>query len=181
MNIYDFKVNTIDGEEISLEQYKGKVLLIANTASKCGFTPQYKDLQKLYEKFNEKGFEILGFPSNQFGEQEPGANHEVKAFCEINYGVQFPMFEKIDVRGGNAHPLFKYLTEKAPFKGFDLENPTAKFLHGHLVKNFPDYIVGDSIKWNFTKFLIDKKGNVVARFESPVEPMDIVPEVEKLL
>src|SRR5689334_2782520 len=109
MNIYDFKVRTIDGEEVSLETYKGKVLLIANTASKCGFTPQYKDLQKLYEIYNAQGFEILGFPSNQFGEQEPGANNEVKAFCEINYGVQFPMFEKIDVRGETAHPLFKYL------------------------------------------------------------------------
>ncbi|MBL4936026.1 glutathione peroxidase [Clostridium sp. YIM B02515] len=181
MSIYDFKVKTIDGEEISLEEYKGKVLLIANTASKCGFTPQYKDLQKLYEQYNSQGFEILGFPSNQFAEQEPGSNNEVKTFCEINYGVKFPMFEKIEVRGENAHPLFKYLTEKAPFKGFDLEDATGKFLHTHLVNNFPDYLVGDSIKWNFTKFLINKEGNVVARFESPVEPMDIAPEVEKLL
>jgi glutathione peroxidase len=181
MSIYDFKVKTIDGDEKSLGEYKGKVLLIANTASKCGFTPQYKDLQKLYEQYNAKGFEILGFPSNQFGEQEPGANNEVKSFCEINYGVQFPMFEKIDVRGKDAHPLFKYLIEKAPFKGLDLENATGKFLHGHLSKNFPDYLVGDSIKWNFTKFLVDREGNVVARFESPIDPMDIAPEIEKLL
>jgi len=181
MSIYDFKVTTIDGEEKTLEDYKGKVLLITNTASKCGFTPQYKDLQKLYEQYNEKGFEILGFPSNQFGEQEPGPNNEVKTFCEINYGVQFQMFEKIDVRGANAHPLFKYLIEKAPFKGFDLDNPTGKFLHGHLVNNFPDYLVGDSIKWNFTKFLVDREGNVVGRFESPIDPMDMAPEIEKLL
>jgi glutathione peroxidase len=181
MSIYDFKVNTIDGEEVSLEEYKGKVLLIANTASKCGFTPQYKDLQKLYEKYQSKGLEILGFPSNQFAEQEPGNNSEVKAFCEINYGVKFPMFEKIDVRGGQAHPIFKYLTEKAPFKGFDLDNPTARFLNTFLSEKFPDYLIGDSIKWNFTKFLVDRDGNVVGRFESPVDPMDMVSEVEKLL
>ncbi|ERI94873.1 glutathione peroxidase [Clostridiales bacterium oral taxon 876 str. F0540] len=181
MSIYDFKVTTIDGEEISLDKYKGKVLLITNTASKCGFTPQYKDLQKLYEKYNSEGFEILGFPSNQFAEQEPGSNSEVKTFCEINYGVQFPMFEKIDVRGETAHPLFKYLISESPFKGFDLEDATGKFLNNHLLKNFPDFLIGDSIKWNFTKFLIDREGNVVARFESPVEPMDIAPEVEKLI
>lgn len=181
MNIYDFKVKTIDGDEVSLGEYKGKVLLIVNTASKCGFTPQYKELQKLYEHYNSKGLEILGFPSNQFAEQEPGTNAEVKSFCEINYGVQFPMFEKIDVRGDAAHPLFKYLIEKAPYKGLDLESEKGNFLHGHLVKNFPDYLTGDSIKWNFTKFLIDKQGNVVARFESPIDPMDIAPEIEKLL
>ena len=181
MNIYDFKVKSIDGDEISLDAYKGKVLLIANTASKCGFTPQYKDLQKLYEKYQAKGLEILGFPSNQFAEQEPGNNNEVKAFCEINYGVKFPMFEKIEVRGGNAHPVFKYLTEKAPFKGFDLSNPTARFLNTFLNEKLPDYLIGDSIKWNFTKFLIDREGNVVGRFESPVDPMDMVSELEKLL
>lgn len=181
MNIYDFKVKTIDGEEKSLEDYKGKVLIISNTASKCGFTPQYKDLQKLYENYNSKGLEILGFPSNQFAEQEPGSNTDVKAFCQINYGVGFDMFEKIDVKGKDAHPLFKYLTEKAPFKGFDLENPTGKFLNNFLKDNFPENLIGDSIKWNFTKFLIDREGNVVGRFESPVDPMDMAPEIEKLL
>lgn len=181
MSIYDFKVRDIDGEEKNLEEYKGKVLIIANTASKCGFTPQYKDLQKLYEKYNSKGLEILGFPSNQFGEQEPGSNKEVKAFCEVNYGVAFPMFEKIDVRGKDAHPLFKYLIEKAPFKGFDLDNPSGRFLNTYLKEKYPEHLVGDSIKWNFTKFLIDREGNIVGRFESPVEPMDMVREIEKLL
>jgi glutathione peroxidase len=181
MNIYDFKANSIDGELKSLEEYKGKVLLIVNTASKCGFTPQYKDLQKLYEKYNSNGFEILGFPSNQFGEQEPGNNSEVKSFCEINYGVQFPMFEKIDVRGKDAHPLFKHLTEQAPFKGFDLENPTGKFLNTFLKEKLPDFLIGDSIKWNFTKFLIDRNGNVVERFESPVDPLDISGNIEVIL
>lgn len=181
MNIYDFKVTTIDGEEKSLEEYNGKVLIITNTASKCGFTPQYKDLQKLYEIYNSKGLEILGFPSNQFAEQEPGNNSEVKSFCEINYGVTFPLFEKIDVKGKYAHPLFKYLIENSPFKGFDLENPSAKFLHSFLSEKFPENLIGDSIKWNFTKFLIDRQGNIIGRFESPVDPLDLVVEIEKLL
>lgn len=181
MNIYDFKVTTIDGEEKTLADYKGKVLIIANTASKCGFTPQYKELQKVYEKYNSQGLEILGFPSNQFGEQEPGNNNEVKTFCEINYGVSFPMFEKIDVRGKDAHPLFRYLTDEASFKGFNLEEASHRFLHGYLKENYPEYLIGDSIKWNFTKFLIDRQGNVVARFESPVDPMDMVKDIEGLL
>lgn len=181
MSVYNFKVKTIDGEEISLDKYKGKVLIIANTASKCGFTPQYADLQKLYDEYNDKGFEILGFPSNQFAEQEPGTNDEVKNFCQLNYGVTFPLFSKIDVRGASADPLFKYLSDTAPFKGFDLTKEKGKFLHDFLKENFPDYLEGNSIKWNFTKFLINKNGEVVGRFESPIVPLDIAPEIEKLL
>lgn len=181
MSIYDFKAKNIDGEEISLEKYKGKVLIIVNTASKCGFTPQYKDLQKLYEKYNAKGLEILGFPCNQFGEQEPGKNDEVKTFCEVNYGVAFPMFEKIDVRGKDAHPLFKYLTENTPFQGFDLNDPSAKFLNNVIKEKYPEYLIGDSIKWNFTKFLIDREGKIIGRFESPVDPIDLTPYIENLL
>jgi Glutathione peroxidase len=181
MNIYDFNLRTIDGEEISLNQYKGKVLLIVNTASKCGFTPQYKDLEKIYKDYKDYGIEILGFPSNQFAEQEPGNNKEVKNFCELNYGVTFPLFEKIDVRGADAHPIFKYLIKEAPFKGFDMSNPSAKLLYGFIQEKLPEYLVGDSVKWNFTKFLIDKEGNVVNRFESPVDPLDIVPSIKKLL
>ncbi|MCJ7688774.1 MAG: redoxin domain-containing protein, partial [Clostridiaceae bacterium] len=120
MKIYDFKFKTIDGQDEALNQFENKVLLIVNTASKCGFTPQYKDLQKLYEKYNSKGFEILGFPSNQFAEQEPESNDAVKNFCEINFGVTFPLSEKIEVKGNDADPLFKYLTGESPFKGFDL-------------------------------------------------------------
>lgn len=181
MNIYDFNVKTIDGEEICLNQYKGKILLIVNTASKCGFTPQYKDLEAIYNKYKDYGIEILGFPSNQFAEQEPGSNNEVKNFCEINYGVTFPLFEKVDVRGGDAHPLFKYLTKEAPFKGFDMNNFSAKLLYTFIQEKLPDYLIGDSIKWNFTKFLIDRDGNVVERFESAIEPLDIVPSIKKLL
>jgi glutathione peroxidase len=181
MSVYDFKLKSIDGDEIALEQYKGKVLIIVNTASKCGFTPQYESLEKIYKEYNDKGLEILGFPSNQFAQQEPGTNNEVKQFCLINYGVTFPLFEKIDVRGAFVHPLFKYLTEAAPFKGFDLNNPAGKHLNDILKERFPDFLEGNSIKWNFTKFLISREGNVVGRFEPAVDPADMVPEIEKLL
>ena len=181
MSIYDFKVNSIDGNEVNLEQYKGKVLIIANTASKCGFTPQYADLEKIYQDYNSKGVEVLGFPCNQFAEQEPGNNSEVKNFCTLNYGVTFPLFQKIDVRGASAHPLFKYLSEQLQFKGLDLNHPSGKILYSFLQEKFPEYLVGDSIKWNFTKFLIDRNGNVVQRFEPTTEPLDMIPEIEKLL
>ena len=181
MSVYDFKATTIDGDEISLNQYKGKVLLIVNTASKCGFTPQYEGLEEIYKKYHSQGFEILGFPSNQFAEQEPGNNSEVKNFCSINYGVTFPLFEKTDVRGDNAHPLFKYLSEAAPYKGLDLNHPIGKVLAEVLEKEFPHYLEGNSIKWNFTKFLVDRDGNVVDRFEPTSEPKDIIEHIEKLL
>jgi glutathione peroxidase len=181
MSIYDFVVKDIDGEEVKLDQYKGKVLLIANTASKCGFTPQYEGLQKLYDKYKSRGFEILGFPSNQFLEQEPGSSSEIKSFCQLNYGVSFPMFEKIDVRGENANSLFKYLTNEVPYEGLDQNTEKGKFLHSFLSEKFPEYLEGNSIKWNFTKFLIDKKGKVVKRFESPVEPEAMEKDIEVLL
>ncbi|MBX4263379.1 glutathione peroxidase [Clostridium estertheticum] len=181
MSIYDFNAITIDGEEVSLKQYKGKVLIIVNTASKCGFTPQYKGLEKLYEQYKDKGFEILGFPSNQFAAQEPGESSEIKNFCEINYGVSFPLFEKTDVRGKNAHPIFEYLTEKAKFKGFDLNQPNEKKFNDMLEKKFPELLVGNSVKWNFTKFLIGRDGNVEYRFEPTTTPEDISTDIEKLL
>lgn len=181
MSIYDFKFNSIDNEPMSIGDFKDKVLLIVNTASKCGFTPQYEGLEKLYEKYKDRGLEIIGFPSNQFAGQEPGESSEIKNFCMINYGVFFPLSEKVDVRGENAHPLFKYLVEKAPFKGYDLSKEKAKMISDHINNNFPEFMEGDSIKWNFTKFLIDRKGNVVNRFESPIEPLDISGEIEKLL
>jgi glutathione peroxidase len=158
MSIYDFTVKTIRGEEKSMADYKGKVLLIVNTASKCGFTPQYKELQELYDEYKDKGFEVLGFPCNQFGHQEPGSESEIESFCQLNYGVTFPMFAKVDVNGANAHPLFVYLTEKAPG------------------------ILGTkAIKWNFTKFLVDKNGNVVGRFAPQTKPSELKQEIEKLL
>ena len=181
MNIYDFTAKDIDGNLVSLQDYKGKVLIVVNTASKCGFTPQYEDLQKLYDNYKDKGVEILGFPCNQFMDQEPGTNQETKSFCSLNYGVNFPLFEKTDVNGKFAHPLFKYLVSEAPFKGFDMSNPTNKMLDAMLKDKFPEFAVGDAVKWNFTKFIIDKEANVVNRFEPATEPMDMVSTIENLL
>ena len=181
MKIYDFTVKTNRGEEKSLAEYKGKVVLIVNTASKCGFTPQFEGLQKLYDSYKDKGLEILGFPCNQFAGQEPGSNEEVQSFCQLNYGVNFQIFEKGDVRGETAQPLFKYLTSQKKFEGFDESHPIAAPLMKALKENFPEYLEGDGIKWNFTKFLIDRDGNVVKRFEPTTNPEDIAPEIEKLL
>jgi len=178
MTIYNFKATTIDGEKVSFDHYKGKVLLIVNTASKCGFTPQYEGLEKLYEQYKDKGLEILGFPSNQFYGQEPGESSEIKNFCMINYGVSFQLFEKNDVNGENAQPIFKYLTEKTTFKGFDLNHPIGEKLNEILS---PELLAGDSVKWNFTKFLIGRDGNIVNRYEPTTAPEDLVTEIEKLL
>jgi len=141
-NIYDFTLNTIDGAAAPLSAYQGKVVLLVNVASKCGYTPQYAGLQKLYEKYKDKGFVIVGVPANNFGAQEPGTNEEIKTFCSRNYNVTFPMMSKVSVKGADKTPLYGYLTDKT----------------------------GGEIKWNFTKFLIDKKGNIVSRFESAVTP-----------
>lgn len=181
MGVYDFTVKTNKGVEKSLADYKGKVLLIVNTASKCGFTPQFEGLQKLYTEYKDKGLEILGFPCNQFAAQDPGSADEIQSFCKLNYGVTFQIFEKGDVRGETAQPLFKYLTSQKKFEGFNENHPTAKPLMDALKQNFPEYLEGDGIKWNFTKFLIDKNGEVVARFEPTTDPADIASEIEKLL
>ncbi len=157
-NIYSFTVKDILGQEKSLQEYKGKVLLIVNVASECGFTPQYVDLQEVYSQYKDKGFVVLGFPCNQFGAQEKGSDAEIKKFCDLKYRVTFPMFSKIDVNGENAHPLYKFLTkEKSGFLGTQ------------------------AIKWNFTKFLIDRAGNVVDRFASTTNPKQMVKDIEKLL
>ena len=181
MSVYDFTVKTSQGKEKALADYKGKVLLIVNTASKCGFTPQFKELQDLYMKYKGQGLEILGFPCNQFAEQDPGANGEIEQFCRFNYGVTFQIFEKGDVRGETAQPLFKYLIAEKGFEGFDMEHPIAPLLLDALKKNFPEYLKGDGIKWNFTKFLIDKEGNVVKRFEPTTAPLSIAKDIEALL
>ena len=155
MVFYDFKAKRLNGREVSLEEYKDKVVLVVNTASKCGFTPQLTGLTKLYEKYSDKGFVILGFPCNQFGRQDPDG--EARNNCLINYGVRFPMFERIDVNGANAHPLFNYLKVEA------------------------DGILGNNIKWNFTKFLIDRKGKVVKRFAPITKPEKIESYIMELL
>ena len=180
MGIYDFSAERINGEEVSLDQFKGDVLVVVNTASKCGFTPQYEDLQKLYERYKDKGLSIIGFPCNQFGEQELSNNGEVEAFCQLNYGVSFPLFSKVDVRGSDAHPVFQYLTEAAPFTGLS-DKPGGKMLQMMIQNEYPDYMLGDSIKWNFTKFLIDREGNVIKRYEPVEAPFEMENEIEKLL
>ncbi|MCG8317395.1 MAG: glutathione peroxidase [Pseudomonadales bacterium] len=156
--IYEFSGKNIKGEDVPLADYKGKVMLIVNTASKCGFTPQYKGLESLYKKYHDKGLEILGFPCNQFGKQEPGDSGEISEFCELNFGVTFPLFEKIDVNGPETHPLYQYLKKQAP-----------------------GLLGSEAIKWNFTKFLVDVNGNVVKRFAPTDTPEKIEKQVANLL
>ncbi len=156
--IYDFSAQTVAGKKQPLKKYQGKVLLVVNTASKCGLTPQFAGLEELYEKYKDEGLVILGFPCNQFANQDPGSNEEITEFCQLNYGVTFPMFGKIDVNGGDADPIFKYLKKEAP-----------------------GALGSQRIKWNFTKFLIDTEGNVVKRYAPTVKPKDIEKDVKKLL
>lgn len=155
--LYSFKANTLKGETVSLDQFKGKTLMIVNTASKCGLTPQYEGLEKLYQNYKDKDFLVLGFPCNQFVHQEPGSADEIESFCEVNYGVSFPMFEKVDVNGKDAHPLFKYL--KRELGGF----------------------LGSKIKWNFTKFVIDQNGNPIKRYAPTTKPESIEGDIRKLV
>ncbi|QKS69781.1 glutathione peroxidase [Paenalkalicoccus suaedae] len=181
MSVHEFSVKTASGLTTRLSRYEGKVLLIVNTATKCGFTPQLGDLQRLQERYKEQGFQVLGFPSNQFDDQEPLKDGEITEFCALNHGVNFPIFKKIDVRDESAHPLFTYLASQKPFEGFDERHPVAKLLLSILHDRYTHYLPGDSIKWNFTKFLIDGDGNVIKRYESTAEPIDIEADIEKLL
>ena len=171
-SIYDIKVKDMDGKEISMSEYKGKVLLIVNTATKCGFTPQYEELQELYDKFKDKGLVILDFPCNQFGEQAPGDIASIHQFCTEKYSTTFPQFDKIDVNGENESPLFAFLKSKQAFKGFG-NGAQAKFMDEMMKKKDPEYASKPDIKWNFTKFLVDAQGNVIARFE-PTVSMNLV-------
>lgn len=180
MSVYDFTVKNIKEEDLSLKEYEGKVLLIINTATKCGFTPQYDELQDLYEKYKGQGFEILDFPCNQFGSQAPGSNEEIHTFCDANFGITFPMFSKIEVNGDNADPLYKYLVKEKGFAGFDENHELSSVLDNMLSSADADYANKPSIKWNFTKFLVDRNGNVAERFE-PTEAIDIIDEKVKEL
>ena len=156
--VYEFTANNLAGKPVSLEEFKGKVILIVNTASRCGFTPQYRELENLYRELKEKDFVVLGFPCNQFGQQEPGDSREIVEFCELNYQVSFPMFEKIDVNGKKTHPLYQFLKSKAP-----------------------GALGSKAIKWNFTKFLIDSSGHVVKRYAPLTTPNAIRKDIERLL
>ncbi len=157
-NVFDFSAKGIDGKPVDLSVYRGNVLLIVNTASKCGFTPQYKGLQKLFEQYTDRGLVVLGFPCDQFGHQEPGNEAEINSFCEMNFGVSFPLFAKIDVNGKETHPLYAHLKSAAP-----------------------GLLGSEGIKWNFTKFLVDRSGNVVERYAPATSPDAIAKDIEKLL
>ncbi len=179
--IYDYIVNDRKGQAVSLSTYAGKVLLIVNTATQCGFTPQYEEIEQLYESYHEKGLDILDFPCNQFGGQAPGSDEEINAFCTLNYHTTFHRFMKIEVNGEDADPLYKYLCEQKGFAGWNPSHPLTAILDEILSKADPDYKSKASIKWNFTKFLIDRQGCVVARFE-PTETIDnITKAIETLL
>ena len=171
----------VDGGTVCLKDYEGKVLLIVNTASKCGFTPQYEDLERLYEIYREDGFEILAFPCIQFHQQEPGDNQEIQRFCKINYGITFPVFAKIDVKGEKIHPLYRYLTAQIGFQGLDQEHPISGKLSEILKEDGGGQIGQPEICWNFTKFLLDRKGNVVRRFEPTKEIKEVEEAVKEQL
>ena len=179
MSIYDFSVKTRKGEDVSLSNYKGKVLLIVNTATGCGFTPQYKELQELYVEFKDQGFEILDFPCNQFANQAPGDDEEIHTFCTGRFGITFPQFAKIDVNGENAIPLYKWITENTTFNGFG-KSPMGFVLSGVVKKSDKDYKNNGNIKWNFTKFLINRDGNIVERFE-PTDMKNLKAKIMELL
>lgn len=179
--VYEFSVKDRKGKEVSLKEYANEVLLIVNTATKCGFTPQYEELEKLYEKYHAKGFEVLDFPCNQFGQQAPGTDESIHQFCKLTYGTEFPRFKKIKVNGDDADPLYKFLKEQKGFAGFDAAHPLTHVLDEILSKEDPDYKETADIKWNFTKFLVNKRGQVVARFE-PTESMEnIANQIEEIL
>ena len=178
--MYDFTAVANDGSEVNFSDYKGDVLLVVNTASKCGFTPQYDGLEELYKQYKDRGLVIVGFPCDQFGHQEPGTNEEIVEFCRLNYGVTFPLMEKIEVNGENAHPIYKWLYSEKPFEGFG-EGETAQFMDQMLSRQDPEYASNPDIKWNFTKFLIDRKGRVVARFEPMVTPAELASSIEAQL
>ena len=180
-NIYDITVKDRQGNDVSLATYKNKVLLIVNTATRCGFTPQYEELENLYKNYQEKGLEILDFPCNQFGNQAPGSDEEIHQFCSLNYGTEFPQFKKIEVNGENESPLFTLLKAARPFVGFDLNHPIGKVLDEMLQKNDADYASKPDIKWNFTKFLVDRKGNIVERYEPTVDIKLIEEKIKEIL
>lgn len=180
MSVYQFEAKNTKGELVSLKQYEGKVLLIVNTATECGFTPQYEELEQLYKAHQAEGLEILDFPCNQFGGQAPGTDEEIVKFCSLKYGVTFPQFSKIEVNGEHAHPLYNYLKSEKGFAGFDIAHKLTSILEDILGKADPDYKSKSDIKWNFTKFLVDREGKVVERFE-PTTDIKVIEEKIKAL
>jgi glutathione peroxidase len=180
MSLYDFTVKSQEGTDVDLSDYKGKVVLVVNTATGCGFTPQYKELQDIYAEFNQQGLEILDFPCNQFGGQAPGSDEEINSFCIGRFGITFPQFSKVDVNGENAIPLYKWITENTKFDGFGL-TPGGIKLSGVAKTMDKDYKHNGNIKWNFTKILIDKKGEIVARFEPTMDLKKVKEKIKETL
>ena len=179
--VYDFSVKDRKGKNVSLKEYANEVLLIVNTATKCGFTPQYEELEKLYEKYHAQGFEVLDFPCNQFGAQAPGTDESIHQFCKLNYGTEFPRFKKVKVHGADADPFDVFLKEQKTFAGFNPEHELTPVLEEILSKETPDYKETSDIKWNFTKFLVNKRGQVIARFEPTESISNIAKQIEELL
>ena len=176
---YDLSVTAADGSEVSMKDYEGKVVMVVNTATGCGFTPQYKEIEEMYEKYHDQGFEVVDVPCNQFAGQTPGTDDEIKEFCQLHYNTKFPQMKKADVNGETAIPLFKYLKEQKGFEGFG-KGPKALAMSAMLKKLDKDYKNNPEIKWNFTKFLIDREGNVVGRFEPTMDMKKVAAEVDKL-
>lgn len=181
MSIYDYVVKDNKGEDVSLEKYKGAVVLIINSATECGFTPQYDELQDLYDKYKDRGFIILDFPCNQFGGQAPGTNEEIADFCSSKFNIKFPIFDKVDVAGDDAIDLFKYLVSEKPFEGFGKGNKLGLVLHAMMKKNDKNYAQNPDIKWNFTKFLVDRDGNVIERFEPTTKMSNVDKKINEVL
>jgi glutathione peroxidase len=177
MNAHDFTVTAADGSELSLKRYEGQLLLVVNVASKCGFTPQYEGLEEIYREARPRGLEILGFPCNQFGNQEPGTAEEILEFCSTTYDVTFPILAKVEVNGPDADPLYAHLRAEAPGDF----GPEAGLIYDHIAKTRPEAIGTDEVKWNFTKFLVDRDGSVIRRYESTATPEQIRADLEPLL
>lgn len=180
MGFYEYSVTAPDGKAVSMEEYRGKVVLVVNTATGCGFTPHYKDIEAMYERFHDQGFEVIDIPCNQFAGQTPGTDEEIHEFCTLKYHTAFPQMKKSDVNGENALPLFGFLKEQKGFEGFG-KGPTALAMSAMLSKIDKEYKTNPDIKWNFTKFVIDREGNVVARFEPTAKMADVAKCVEELL
>ncbi len=176
---YDLSVTAADGSEVSMKDYEGKVVMVVNTATGCGFTPHYKEIEEMYEKYHDQGFEVVDVPCNQFAGQTPGTDDEIKEFCQLHYNTKFPQMKKADVNGETAIPLFKYLKEQKGFEGFG-KGPKALAMSAMLKKLDKDYKNNPEIKWNFTKFLIDREGNVIGRFEPTMDMKKVAAEVDKL-
>lgn len=181
MSIYNYLINKSNGEILSMQTYRNQVLLIVNTASHCQFTYQYEDMQKMYEKYKQKGFSVLSFPCNQFGEQNPEDGHTSATQCKLQYGVSYPVFEKVEVNGEKANPLFTYLKHEVDCPSMLRETMQQKMLHDRIQEYYPDYLIGNNIRWNFTKFLVDRTGKVVQRFEPDASAIDIEEAIEAFL